>query len=212
MYAYKETYLEYARKNLGDLFDYAVNVHKMKANDFWDIFAGSKLARALSCGEPKYTVGMSGSELFAELIYDTYRKRIDLKETKSFDRSREYWAGFALAFYQWRSGTSYAAIRRRGIMLSDIVDLYVLHEASDEKFVEVMTGRMDDKRKSDTLKRLRIYAGLTQKELSEVSGVSLRMIQLYEQGQNDLSKAQASVVLSLAKSLGTDIEELIIQD
>lgn len=35
--------------------------------------------------------------------------------------------------------------------------------------------------------------------MNQASGVSLRMIQLYEQGQNNLSKAQANVVKSLAK-------------
>lgn len=59
------------------------------------------------------------------------------------------------------------------------------------------------------LRRLRRYAGLTQKRLSEETGVSLRMIQLYEQGQNDLSKAQAKVVVSLAKALGCGVDELI---
>ena len=40
-------------------------------------------------------------------------------------------------------------------------------------------------------------------------GVSLRMIQLYEQKQNDINKAQVNVVLSLAKVLGCDVEDLL---
>lgn len=59
------------------------------------------------------------------------------------------------------------------------------------------------------LKRLRKYYGLTQKALSESSGVTLRMIQLYEQGQNDLSKAQAHVVQSLARTLHCSVKDLI---
>lgn len=42
-----------------------------------------------------------------------------------------------------------------------------------------------------------------------VSGISLRMIQLYEQKQNDLSKAQVTVVIRLAKALGCEVEDLI---
>ena len=43
---------------------------------------------------------------------------------------------------------------------------------------------------------------MTQQELAHASGVSLRMIQLYEQRRNDLSKASASVVIALAHVLG----------
>ena len=100
-------------------------------------------------------------------------------------------------------------MHKKGIRLSDIVDLYTLHEAADQKFIEIMNVRMSSNREENTLKRLRKYAGLTQKELSKASGVSLRMIQLYEQGQNDLGKAQARVVVSLAKTLGTDAELLL---
>lgn len=59
------------------------------------------------------------------------------------------------------------------------------------------------------LRRLRLYHNLTQKQLSERSGVSLRMIQLYEQGQNDITKAQAQVVCNLAKALDCSVEKLL---
>ena len=209
MYAYKDIYLADARSNLGAMFDYAINVHKMRTDDFWDIFAGSKVARALSCGDPKYIAGMSGRELFANLIYDTYQKWIELSDECQMDRTREYWAGFALAYYQWCSGNSYDAIRRCGVMLSDIVNYYFLHESPDQKFVDVMNTRMRHGREDNVLKRLRKNTGMTQKQLSKESGVSLRMIQLYEQGQNDLSKAQAKVVISLSRTLGCDASELV---
>lgn len=35
------------------------------------------------------------------------------------------------------------------------------------------------------------------------------MIQLYEQKQNDISKAQVNIVLNLAKVLGCEVEDLI---
>jgi len=50
---------------------------------------------------------------------------------------------------------------------------------------------------------------MTQQELSYAAGVSLRMIQLYEQRQNDLSKASVSVVLALAHVLGCEPEDLL---
>ncbi len=48
------------------------------------------------------------------------------------------------------------------------------------------------------LKRLRIFYGCTQAELSERSGVSLRSIQMYEQRNKDINKAGADTIYRLA--------------
>ena len=50
---------------------------------------------------------------------------------------------------------------------------------------------------------------MTQKELANVSGVSLRMIQLYEQRQQDISRAEARSVIALARVLGCRPEDLL---
>ena len=42
---------------------------------------------------------------------------------------------------------------------------------------------------------------MTQEELSKLSGVSLRMIQLYEQRQNDINKASGQTINALARAL-----------
>ena len=81
------------------------------------------------------------------------------------------------------------------------VSIY-LHEADVSKFVESadeIIQRNKGSRKSK-LQLTRKARGLTQQQLSEASGVSLRMIQLYEQKQYELAKAQAGIVLDLAKS------------
>ena len=209
MYAYNATYLDDARDHLGVMFDYAINNYEMDTDEFWDMFAHSKLAAGLSCGNPKYIAGMSGTELFANMIYENTQKWIKLDSYEEMDRSKEYWAGWALAYYQWHENMTYSDIHRNGIKLSEIVELYILHEAPDLKFIEVINQRIDRDHQMNMLKRLRAYAGLTQKQLSEASGVSLRMIQLYEQGQNDISKAQANVVLSLSQVLGCEPREII---
>ena len=87
---------------------------------------------------------------------------------------------------------------------------HLTDEADINKFVSVADEVLiESKRKSETnLSRLRKVRGLSQKELAEASGVALRMIQLYEQKQNDINKAQASSLLSLAQALGCRIEDL----
>ena len=50
-----------------------------------------------------------------------------------------------------------------------------------------------------------------QKQLAAQSGVTLRVIQLYEQNQLDLRRASVSSALALAKKLDCSIEDLIWQ-
>lgn len=50
---------------------------------------------------------------------------------------------------------------------------------------------------------------LTQRHLSELSGVNLRMIQGYEQKSKDINKAQALTLYKLAKVLDVTIEDLL---
>lgn len=59
------------------------------------------------------------------------------------------------------------------------------------------------------LKEARERAGLTQKELSERSGVNLRTIQDYEQGRKSINKAQGLSLYRLADALNVTIEELL---
>lgn len=49
----------------------------------------------------------------------------------------------------------------------------------------------------------------TRRELSIRSGISVRMIEQYEQGIRDLSKAQAITVYKLAEALNCTVEDLI---
>ena len=59
------------------------------------------------------------------------------------------------------------------------------------------------------LKEKRMQWKLSQSQLAKASGVSLRMIQKYEQGDRDIKKAQAETVYQLAKALNCKMEELI---
>jgi transcriptional regulator with XRE-family HTH domain len=52
---------------------------------------------------------------------------------------------------------------------------------------------------------------MTQKKLAEASGVSLRMIQLYEQRAQDINRARTDAVIALARVLGCRAEDLLEQ-
>ena len=68
---------------------------------------------------------------------------------------------------------------------------------------------MKTARRKTRLYEIRKARGFTQQQLSDASGVTLRMIQLYEQRQKDISKAQVNVVISLANALGCRVEDLL---
>lgn len=59
------------------------------------------------------------------------------------------------------------------------------------------------------LKFMREDKGMSQSKLAEASGVSLRLIQAYEQGYKDINKAQVVTVLQLAEALDCDVYEII---
>ena len=91
-----------------------------------------------------------------------------------------------------------------------IIGMYdTLHEADISLFVEIMDERCRKNAEESRLKRLRTYAGLTQKMLADRSGVALRQIQLFEQEQRDISKTQGSTLLMLSRALNCRMEDLI---
>ena len=56
---------------------------------------------------------------------------------------------------------------------------------------------------------IRRAAGYSQAELSRLSGVNIRNIQLYEQGVQDINRASAATLASLARPLACMIENLM---
>lgn len=59
------------------------------------------------------------------------------------------------------------------------------------------------------LEEMRHSAGLTRKQLSEISGINLRTIEAYEQGKNDIGMAAVSSVRQLARALKVPIESIL---
>ena len=59
------------------------------------------------------------------------------------------------------------------------------------------------------LKQIREAAGITQAELARLTGISVRVIQNYEQGTRPLNGARAITVYKIAKALRCTVEDLI---
>ena len=208
-HAYQEIYLNKAQAVLGDAFDYAINTCGIAGESFVKLFLASTVSRRMENGEPAYLAGKSGIEIVVEIVAETMGKELNRDTVEHFGRSREYWIGWAVAYYQWHSGRKYSEIFK-AITFVDMQQLYyTLHEADVTKFVDVADERIKLIFSDTNLKRIRTAYGLTQGELAEKSGVGRRSIQMYEQRNKDINKASVETVYRLARALGCSIEDLI---
>lgn len=207
--AYDEDYLEHAQKNLGDMMDFAVNTCGMDPDEFFTKFIVTGIAEQFGKGNPRYIAGMTGCELVRKVMERDGKQLEGIKDEMYLDKSPEYWCGWALCYYQWFSGKTFQKIHR-AVSIEDLICMYpTLHEADITKFVSIMDEKMKKFYPETNLKRLRTAAGLSQNELSEISDVSVRQIQLFEQRQRDINKAQVMTVFRLARVLGCPVESLL---
>ena len=208
-HAYQEIYLSNAQSMLGDAFDYGINACHIPGSSFVKLFAASTISKRLENGEPSYLSGKSGIEVAREILAETTGKVPDAAPQEHFDRSREYWIGWAVAYYQWFSGRSYSDIFQV-VTFEELQRMYdPLHEADITKFADILDARMREFFTDTNLKRIRTAYGCTQAELAKRSGVSLRSIQMYEQRNKDINKASAETLLRLSKVLGCTMEDLM---
>ena len=211
MSAYNESYLDDAMQNLGDMVEYAVCDCGYDPDEFFGWFISSGIAEKFEKGNPKFIAGMSGFELAEAVLKATNIPLPSIIPSQTDYKGREYWAGWIFAYYQWHSGRRFEDMVADGLTLSTVFGMYIHHEADNSKFVEsadaiIRRNKASRKSKLHTIRKAR---GFTQQQLSDASGVALRMVQLYEQKQNDLSKAQVKVVINLAKALGCEVEDLL---
>lgn len=209
IHAYQEIYLCKAQAVLGDAFDYAVNVCGIPGPDFVKLFTVSQVSRRMENGEPSYIMGKSGIETARDIVVETKGMELRIELHEHFERSPEYWIGWAVAYYQWFSGRKFSEIFE-AVSFEELQRMYYpLHEADITKFVDIVDARVKERFPDTNLKRIRTIYGCTQAELAEMSGVSLRSIQMYEQRNKDINKASVDTIYRLAKALGCTVEDLI---
>ncbi len=208
-HAYSESYLNNAKNRLSEFFDYAINDLRFSPEWISKLFITTGYAEQFERGNPAYLAGMSGVELARAVVKKAYNKDENTEPTNSEGLSPEYWAGWALADYQWYSGRRFKDIFAR-IPLANIIGMYsVYHEMDITNFYESMELFYKRAEGDANLKRIRESRGLSQNELAEKSGVNLRNIQAYEQKNNDIDKAQAKILYKLSRVLGCDIEDIL---
>lgn len=208
MRAYYEDYLAVAQRILGDMMDFAINTCDIDADAILKQFVVSGIAEQFEKGNPRFVAGVTGCELARQVCADSYLMIDSEEDVMYLDKSPEYWAGWALCYYQWYTAKSFSRIHKM-ISMNELLAMYpTLHEADIQKFVDIMENRWDAYYKESRLKQIREMAGFSQAELARASGVCVRQIQLFEQGQRDINKTQFQTVLKLSKALGCAVEDL----
>lgn len=209
IHAYNEFYLNDAKQNLATFFDYAINDCKLDANLFSQIFVQSGYADKFERGNPAIIAGMSGIELAQTVIMYAYPNYKFPERIFSEERSNVYWAGWALAEYQWATCRRFKDIFSR-ISLPEIISMYrVYHEMDIGHFIDNMNQKYHAIEPETHLKAIRENRGISQMELAKLSGVKLRSIQMYEQKVNDIDKAQVRTIYKLSRVLGCTVEDLL---
>ena len=207
--AYDKVYLDKARTALGRMLDFAVYDLKYDIAEFFDLFIQSGVAKRFETGDFAVIVGMSGVELAYEVLEQSGVESERIKPNYTASRSKEFWTGWALAYYQWETSMSFAESVRYGPS-KDIAALYhPYHEMDILQFVDKMNTMYKAAKPETNLKFLRQKAGLSQRDLADLSGVPVRTIQQYEQRQKNINKAQAEYLVVLAKVLCCEVEDLM---
>ena len=138
--AYKKTYLSGAMRNLAVMLDCGVKKYGYSVDEFYDKLLSCDVSRQFANGNPRYLVGMSGAEL-ADLVVEASGRDISNHNDGTYTVGSEYWAGWVLAYYQWRSRRSFSYMQKNGLGINEVIKMYnPLHEADISKFVEVADG------------------------------------------------------------------------
>lgn len=210
MYAYDSDMVSNAQETLAWMLDFGTNVYGYTLEEFYNMFLKSNISMRFGRGDVSIVLGHSGSELAHMVIFESDESISFSRAYRGMERSKEYWVGWALAYYQWKSGLSFGMINEF-IKIDQIYKMYSkYHEMDIQQFVDVMDERKHEKLGDSSLKRMRAYAMLSQATLAEKTGIPLKTIQHYEQGQKDIRHAKVETVILLARALGCRVEDLLI--
>ena len=139
--AYSELYLGDASLALGSMLESVVYLFGVELGAFWRLFLASHVSDDFAHGLSGTVSGKSGWELAAEILDDAGVEFRREKPRPVISRSREFWAGWALAQYQWKSGLMFGEIERFA-PLKDILLMYSpYHEMGIDQFIEAIDSR-----------------------------------------------------------------------
>ena len=205
IHAYDRNYLGRAQTLMGVMFHVAVYDLGNSLERFYDRFLFSRISSYFEAGDSSILGGMSGAELALEILDDDTRDDY----LPVFDKSSEYWCGWALAYFQWYSDIRFIQINKY-IPIKEIHKMYnPYHEMDISQFCDHMIALYNSRKQYSNLKMKRLESRLSQSELSRLSEVPVRTIQQYEQRQKKINNAGAETIMKLARVLNCSASDLL---
>lgn len=204
IHAYSDLYLADAQSLLGAMLDVAINEWNQNLTVFYNSFLESMESIRIAHGDAAALSGQSGVELALKVI----DKEMPV-HALAVNRSPEYWAGWALAYYQWYTGVSFQVLNEE-VPIEIVVEMYnPYHEMDIMSFVEKISSLRQAQRVDSYLKIYRKKMGMTQQELADETDIPLKTIQQYEQRQKNINKSQSEYIIKIAKALCCRPEDLM---
>ena len=143
--SYSDLYIADAQVNLGNMFDYAVNTCHIPIGKAAEYFVDSGVADQFGKGNPRYVAGRTGCELLWDCLWELNMEQPPYPAALYAEKTPAYWAGWALAYYQWQRSIPFETILTAVPMEQIERSYYPLHEADIHKFVEIMDEWMHGK-------------------------------------------------------------------
>lgn len=111
-----------------------------------------------------------------------------------------------------QKGDQYITQITEFVPIDEMLNMYSpYHETDIRQFCDKIWALYSERKSQTNLKRRRIAAGLSQSQLAALTGIPVRTIQQYEQGQKDIGKARA-VILVFYNCMTNSIQILIIDE
>ncbi|MBQ3281231.1 MAG: helix-turn-helix transcriptional regulator [Eubacterium sp.] len=211
IHAYSEEYVLSAQRVVGDMFDFAIVTLGLDADWFAAMFKSSDVSLQIGCGNPAYVAGHNGCELARMILESNGIDTTEAQDVMYIDKSPEFWSGWATAYYQWETGSTFQYVFNN-ICLSRIIEMYgVYHEMDIENYVCALDTILRETSMETRLQYYRKKLGLSQSQLASKSDVPIRQIQLFEQRKREINRTQADTLLKLSKALYCNMEDLLEQ-
>lgn len=234
--AYDSIILNRACSTLGRMLDFASRSLRYDVQTMMDLFCASGLAAGFEHGDIGIIAGTSGTELAYRVltVSGLSFERTSPRNTGSL--SPEYWCGYTLALTQWESAQPFSLIMEhfspqdftaeysgQRIAFLDGLPLSISEQdrsaeltAFGVRFSEEASAALSAALAADRglsgaarLHDARLRCGFSQSGLASLTGIPVRTIQQYEQGQKDLRKARAEYIEAISRVLDCSPGQLL---
>lgn len=207
--AYYDVYLNEAQETLGNMFEYGINTCHIEPEYFYTMFLNSGLAEQFAKGNPRVIAGMSGGELAKEVILKSTGKEPEEEEEYYLDKTPEFWAGWILAYYQWKTGRSFRKISEY-LTITDILCMYpTLHEADVSKFVDTAESMYKRKHTKTYFSCKLKNQKYSIEQLAKEADISEDIIKRLETDFSYIWDLDVRTLYKIAKVLDSTMEDLL---